>query len=68
MFDSDYNVLPGDVITTSGLGLYPENIVIGKIEKVIEDKNNSLKYVIVKPNVDFKNIDDVIIVEPRNIK
>ena len=68
MFDSNYNVLPGDVITTSGLGLYPENIVIGKIEKVIEDKNNSLKYVIVKPNVDFKNIDDVIIVEPRNIK
>ena len=68
MFDSDYNVLPGDVITTSGLGLYPENIVIGKIEKVIEDKNNSLKYVIVKPNVDFKNIDDVVIVEPRNIK
>ena len=39
-----------------------------RIEKVIEDKNNSLKYVIVKPNVDFKNIDDVIIVEPRNIK
>lgn len=68
MFDSKYDVLPGDVVTTSGLGLYPENIVIGKVEKVIEDKNNSLKYVIVKPNVDFKNIDDVVIVEPRNIK
>lgn len=68
MFDSNYDVLPGDVVTTSGLGLYPEGIVIGKIQKVIEDKNNSLKYVIVKPNVDFKNIDDVMIVEPRNIK
>ncbi len=45
-----------------------EGIVIGKVEKVVEDKNNSLKYVIVKPNVDFKNIDDVVIVEPRNIK
>ena len=67
MFDSTYDVLPGDVVTTSGLGLFPEGIVIGKVEKVIEDKNNSLKYVIVKPNVDFKNIDDVVIVEPRNI-
>lgn len=68
MFDSTYKVLPGDVITTSGLGLFPEGIAIGKVEKVIEDKSNSLKYVIVKPNVDFKNIDDVTIVEPRNIK
>lgn len=68
MFDSTYSVLPGDVITTSGLGLFPEGIAIGKVEKVVEDKNNSLKYVIVKPNVDFKNIDDVIIVEPRNIE
>lgn len=67
MFDSTYDVLPGDVVTTSGLGLFPEGIVIGKVEKVLEDKNNSLKYVIVKPNVDFKNIDDVVIVEPRNI-
>ena len=63
MFDSQYDVLPGDVVTTSGLGLYPEGIVIGKVEKVIEDKNNSLKYVVVKPNVDFKNIDDVMIIE-----
>ena len=67
MFDSTYDVLPGDVVTTSGLGLFPEGIVIGKVEKVLEDKNNSLKYVIVKPNVDFKNIYDVVIVEPRNI-
>ena len=67
MFDSTYDVLPGDVVTTSGLALFPEGIVIGKVEKVIENKNNSLKYVIVKPNVDFKNIDDVVIVEPRNI-
>ena len=67
MFDLNYNVLPGDVVTTSGLGLFPEGIVIGKGEKVVEDKNNSLKYVIVKPNVDFKNIDDVVVVEPRNI-
>ncbi|MDY3002602.1 rod shape-determining protein MreC [Romboutsia timonensis] len=67
MFDSSYNVLPGDVITTSGLGLYPEGIPIGEVDKVIDDKNKSMKYVVVKSYVNFKNIDDVIIIEPRNI-
>ena len=67
MFDSSYNVLPGDVITTSGLGLYTEGIPIGEVDKVIDDKNKSMKYVVVKPYVNFKNIDDVIIIEPRNI-
>ena len=67
MFDSSYNVLPGDVVTTSGLGLYPEGIPIGEVDKVIDDKNKSMKFVVVKPYVNFKNIDDVIIVEPRNI-
>ena len=67
MFDSSYNVLPGDMITTSGLGVYPEGIPIGEVDKVIDDKNKSMKYVVVKPYVNFKNIDDVIIIEPRNI-
>ncbi|SCH34738.1 MULTISPECIES: rod shape-determining protein MreC [unclassified Romboutsia] len=66
MFDSSYDVLPGDTLVTSGLGLYPEGIIIGKVDKVIDDKNQSLKYVVVKPYVDFKNIDDVIIIEPRD--
>ena len=60
-------ILPGDVITTSGLGLYTEGIPIGEVDKVIDDKNKSMKYVVVKPYVNFKNIDDVIIIEPRNI-
>ncbi|MEG1424222.1 MAG: rod shape-determining protein MreC [Peptostreptococcaceae bacterium] len=67
MFDSSYNVLPGDVVVTSGLGLYPEGIPIGEVDKVIDDKNKSLKYVVVKPYADFKNVDDVVVVEPRNI-
>ena len=65
MFDSSYDVLPGDILVTSGLGLYPEGILIGKVDKVIDDKNKSLKYVVIKPYADFKNIDDVIVIEPR---
>ncbi|WP_243446341.1 rod shape-determining protein MreC [Romboutsia weinsteinii] len=67
MFDASYDVLPGDVVVTSGLGLYPEGIPVGEVDKVIDDKNKSLKYVVVKPYVDFKNIDNVTVVEPRNI-
>ena len=67
LLDSDYDVTIGDSVVTSGLGLYPENIAIGEVKKVIEDKSQSLKYVIVKPNANFKNIDNVVIVEPRNI-
>ena len=66
MFDSSYDVLPGDTLVTSGLGLYPEGILIGKVDKVVDDKNQSLKYVVVKPYADFKNIDDVMIIEPRD--
>lgn len=68
MFDSNYDVIPGDVIVTSGLGLYPEGIPIGEVDKVIDDKNKSMKSVVVKPYADFKNIDDVKIIEPRNIR
>ena len=67
MFDTSYDVLPGDVVVTSGLGIYPKGIPIGEIDKVIDDKNKSMKYVVVKPYADFKNIDDVKIIEPRNI-
>lgn len=67
MFDSSYNVIQGDIITTSGLGFFPEGIPIGEVEKVVDDKDKSLKYVVVKPYVDFKNIDDVVVIEPRNI-
>ena len=67
MFDTSYAVLPGDIVTTSDLGVYPEGIPIGEVDKVIDDKDKSMKFVIVKPYVDFKNVDDVTIIEPRNI-
>lgn len=68
MFDTSYEVLPGDVVVTSGLGIYPEDILIGEIDKVIDDKNQSMKYVVIKPYVNFKDIEEVIILNPRDIK
>lgn len=68
MFKTSYDVLPGNVLVTSGLGVYPESIPIGEIEKVVDDKDKGLKNVIVKPYANFKDITDVVVIEPRNIK
>ncbi|CEN79662.1 rod shape-determining protein MreC [Paraclostridium sordellii] len=68
MFKTSYDVLPGDALVTSGLGVYPESIPIGKVEKVVDDKDKGLKNVIVKPYANFKDITDVVVIEPRNIK
>lgn len=61
MFDANSPVKVGEMITTSGLGLYPSGIPIGKIEQVIPDEKNILKYVVVRPFVDFTNLNNVMI-------
>ena len=61
MFDANSPVKVGEMITTSGLGLYPSGIPIGKIEQVITDEKNILKYVVVRPFVDFTNLNKVMI-------
>ena len=66
LFDINYKVLPGDIIITSGLGLYPKGIPIGSIDKIIEDKNNLLKYVKIKPYVNLKKIDKVMILNRKD--
>jgi len=61
MFDANSPVKVGEMITTSGLGLYPSGIPIGKIEQVIPDEKNILKYVVVRSFVDFTNLNKVMI-------
>lgn len=68
LFDMKYDVVPGDLIITSGLGMYPKGIPIGEVESVKEDKNNLLKYVKVRPYSDFNDIDEVMIIPPRIIE
>ncbi|KXZ40165.1 rod shape-determining protein MreC [Alkalithermobacter thermoalcaliphilus JW-YL-7 = DSM 7308] len=67
LFDSKYEVVAGDVLITSGVGLYPKGIPIGQVDKVIEDRNNLLKYIKVKPYANLKKLDKVLVVPPRKI-
>lgn len=66
LFDPEGEIFPGDQLITSGLGVYPKGIMIGKVSEVVEDKDTLLKTIRVKPNVDFKNIDRVFIIPQNN--
>lgn len=63
LMDPNADILTGDEIITSGLGIFPEGIPIGTVEEVIKDENKLLKTVLVKPYVYFKNINKVLVVK-----
>lgn len=62
MLDSESNVEEGDRIETSGMGIYPAGIEIGKITKVKYDSDAQLKRVDIKPSVEFKSLQKVSVI------
>ncbi|MDO4720613.1 MAG: rod shape-determining protein MreC [Peptostreptococcaceae bacterium] len=68
MFDINYRVLPGDIVITSGLGLYPKGIPLGVVNEVIEDKSSLQNFVRILPYVNFKKLDKVMILNPRELR
>lgn len=68
LFNIDSPVKKGDTIVTSGMGLYPESIPIGKVVNIIKDTQNLVKYLQIEPYVDFQNMDMVTILNPREVE
>ncbi len=64
LFDPLADIIVGDKIVTSGLGTYPEGILIGEIIEVDKSSDHLLKTIKVEPAVNFKRITKVIIMEP----
>lgn len=62
LYDPQAVVREGDYIVTSGLGMYPKGILIGKIDEVIIDKDLLLNKIKVTPVVDFKKINKVMVI------
>lgn len=62
MLDSKAKVSEGDKIVTSGMGLFPAGIEIGKITKVKYDSNSQLNTVSIKPFTDFKSLQKVSVI------
>jgi len=61
LMDENSRVLKGDVLVTSGIGIYPEGIKIGKVKSVDYDEDQQLKIVEVKPTVSFNGMQKVAV-------
>lgn len=62
----DMDVMPGDIIETSGLGgIYPKGIIIGQVKEVIRNEGQFDAYAIINPVVDFKRLEEVIVLKEK---
>ena len=56
------NIMPGDVIVTSGTdSLYPKGLTIGEVLAVSQETSSDGSYVIVSPYVDFRHVEEVLV-------
>lgn len=62
MLDRDAKINEGDGIITSGMGIYPAGIEIGKITKVRYDSDEQLLKVDIKPSVEFESLQKVSVI------
>jgi rod shape-determining protein MreC len=63
----DVDVEVGDVIETSGLGgIFPKGIMIGKVIEVRKTNSEMNRYAIIKPEADFKRLEEVYVLKNRN--
>ncbi len=60
-FDMEAEISEGDVLITSGMGVYPAGIVIGTVESVSFNQGTQLKTITVKPAVSFNSIKKVLV-------
>lgn len=60
--DANADIKKGDIITTSGIGgIYPENLIVGKVSDIKYDKYDATKYAVVSSYENIKKITDVIV-------
>ena len=60
---SDYNIIQGDSIETSGLaGIYPKGIHIGTVKQVESTKNVTDRYAIIETAVNFDKLSTVLVI------
>ncbi|SDK58237.1 rod shape-determining protein MreC [Natronincola ferrireducens] len=67
LFDPMVEVVVGDKIITSGLGIYPRGIMIGEVVEVGKSPDQLLKTITVEPVVNFKKMNKVLVIAPRII-
>lgn len=56
VLDADSGIIEGDVLLSSGMGMYPSGIEIGTVTAVNYNSDTQLKMITVKPSVNFRGI------------
>lgn len=60
----DADVVAGDTIISSGMGgVYPEGIVIGTVESFEKSETGNGNYAIINPSVDFRRVQEVLVLK-----
>lgn len=60
--DANAKIKKNDIITTSGIGgIYPENLIVGKVSDIKYDKYDATKYAVVTPYENIKKVTDVVV-------
>lgn len=62
MLDNSAGIIEGDTIITSGIGIYPKGIEIGKITKVELNRDTQYKEVTIKPAASVKSLQKVAVI------
>lgn len=60
--DANAKVKKGDIIVTSGIGgVYPADLILGKVTDIRYDDYDAAKYAVIKPFDDIKSVTDVVV-------
>lgn len=59
--DADLEIIEGDVLITSGIGMFSEGIEIGTVTSITYNQDTQLKTIEVEPTVSFKSLKKVTV-------
>ncbi len=60
---NDKSLIKGDILVTSGLGgIYPPDLIVGKVTDIKSDIAGNLEYGVVEPSVDFSSLYEVLVI------
>ena len=63
------SVIAGDILKTSGLGgIFPPDLMVGKITDIRKDNMGRLDYAVIEPFVDFNNLYEVLVITDWNME
>lgn len=68
LLDPSAKVGIGNVVVTSGLGIFPKGIHIGHISEIIYSEDDLLTKVVVEPSVNFRNIDRLFVIPKAELE